>query len=144
MKLQGEKKQNILNSKVYLCGKEIMGRKTVYYALQTIFGIGETRAKHLCNWLKHHYNIEATEFIGNVDEQTIKILNDFINSTFLTEGDLKKLIDANIELKVRIQCREGKRLKLGLPLHGRTKTNGQTARRKKKNIVVDIKSTNKK
>lgn len=127
-----QKKQTILNSKVYICGKEIMGRKTVYYALQIIYGIGATRAKYICDWLFHYFQVKMTDFIGNVSDKTIKALNDFIIETFLTEGDLKKQIDANIETKVRIQSREGKRLKLGLPLHGRTKSNGRTARKRKK------------
>lgn len=132
MESKVEKKQNVPNNKVYLCGKEIMGRKTVYYALQTIYGIGETRAKYICQWIKHHYHIEAHSYIGHTSDNIIKAINDFITNTFLTEGDLKKVIDQNIELKIKIQCREGKRLKLGLPLKGRTKSNSQTARKRKK------------
>lgn len=124
-------KITLLNNKVYLVGKEIMGIKQVYYALQVVYGIGPTRAKYICKWLSAEFNIKPEDYIGNLKDDIIKDLNDFISNTWLIEGDLRKEIAQNISIKVNIQCREGKRHAAGLPLHGRTKTNGRTARKRR-------------
>jgi ribosomal protein S13 len=125
-------KTAILNSKVYICGKEIDGRKTIHYALRSLYGIGDTRAKFIAAWMDKVHNLPPTTLIGNVPEAIIKALGNHVEDNFCNGQDLKKLIDENKELKVKIQRRPGVRSSKSLPLYGRTRSNGRTARRGKK------------
>ena len=100
--------------------------------LTAIFGIGRTRAKEI---------LAATGISGDVrvkdltDEQLVA-MRDFIEGNYETEGDLRRSVAADIRRKIEIGSYQGRRHRMGLPVHGqRTRTNARTRKGKKRAVA---------
>ena len=112
-----------------LIGVDLPREKRLEIGLTYIFGIGRTRAKEI---------LAATGISGDVrvkdltDEQLVA-MRDFIEANYETEGDLRRTVAADIRRKIEIGSYQGRRHRMGLPVHGqRTKTNARTRKGKKK------------
>lgn len=96
--------------------------KHIRIALQSVYGIGNSRAKLICGKV----GIDPTTKVKNLDDDTVRAIQDVV-STFLTEGDLKREISMRIKRLRDIGCYRGKRHRTGLPVRGqRTRTNART------------------
>ena len=115
-----------------LIGVDLPREKRLEIGLTYIFGIGRTRAKEI---------LAATGVSGDVrvkdltDDQLVA-MRDFIEANYETEGDLRRTVAADIRRKIEIGSYQGRRHRMGLPVHGqRTKTNARTRKGKKKAVA---------
>ncbi len=115
-----------------LIGVDLPREKRLEVALTYIFGIGKTRAAE---------TLAATGLSGDIrvkdltDEQLVK-LRDHIEAAYETEGDLRRTVAADIRRKIEIGSYQGRRHRMGLPVHGqRTRTNARTRKGKKKAVA---------
>ena len=115
-----------------LIGVDLPREKRLEIGLTYIFGIGRTRAKEI---------LAATGISGDVrvkdltDEQLVA-MRDFIEANYEIEGDLRRTIAADIRRKIEIGSYQGRRHRMGLPVHGqRTRTNARTRKGRKKAVA---------
>lgn len=102
--------------------------KHVSIGLTAIFGIGRSRAAHICNVA----NIPLQKKVRDLSEGELELLRSEI-SKVKVEGDLRREVAMNIKRLVELGTYRGTRHKRGLPVHGqRTKTNARTRKGKRK------------
>src|SRR5258708_3023810 len=98
--------------------------KRLMFALTAIYGIGQSRAKLICEQAKMDPMVKAGE-ITPEDENKIRGAVE----KFKLEGDLKREISGNIKRLKDIGSYRGLRHQKRLPVRGqRTKTNSRTVR----------------
>ncbi len=102
--------------------------KHVVIALQSIFGVGRTRALQICEVV----GVEPSVKISALEEDTVTSIQKAVMD-FEVEGDLRRRIAINIKRLRDIKCYRGLRHRMGLPVHGqRTRTNARTRKGKKR------------
>lgn len=102
--------------------------KHVGIALQSIYGIGRTRALQICQAV----GIEPSVKISEIQDDTAALIQKVV-SDFEVEGDLRRRIAMNIKRLRDIKCYRGLRHRMGLPVRGqRTRTNARTRKGKKR------------
>ena len=105
-----------------IVGINIPTNKHIVIGLQSIFGIGETRSKLICQTLKLDPSIK----VSDLTEDQLESIRTTITQ-FEVEGDLRREIAMNIKRLRDLGCYRGIRHRKGLPLRGqRTKTNART------------------
>ena len=105
-----------------IAGINIPTNKHIVIGLQSIFGIGETRSKQICQTLK----LDPSTKVSDLTEDQLESIRATI-SQFEVEGDLRREIAMNIKRLRDLGCYRGIRHRKGLPLRGqRTKTNART------------------
>ena len=115
-----------------LAGVDIPRDKRVVIALTYIYGIGRTRSVEI---------LKATEIdesirVKDLTDDQLLALRDYIEGNYETEGDLRRSVAADIRRKIEIGSYQGRRHRMGLPVHGqRTKTNARTRKGKKKAVA---------
>lgn len=102
--------------------------KQVQISLTYIYGIGPKHAARIIDAT----NIEPTTRVKDLTEAELKKIRDEIDSNFLVEGDLQRVVAGNIKRLRDIQAYRGVRHSKSLPSRGqRTRTNGRTRRGKR-------------
>lgn len=109
-------------------GVEISEKKVTYVAIQAIYGIGESRAKKICDALA----INRLTRFKDLGEANVDRIIKYIEENYTIEGDLKNSVREAKKRLIRIKCYRGIRLSKGLPIKARTKTNCKTVRLLKK------------
>jgi len=105
-----------------IAGVNIPDNKHTVIALQSIYGVGQTRSAAICSAT----GIDPTTKIRELSEEQLDAIRDQIN-TFSTEGDLRREISMNIKRLMDLGTVRGIRHRRGLPVRGqRTKTNART------------------
>ena len=105
-----------------IAGINIQTNKHIVIALQSIFGIGQTRAKLICETLK----LKPSTKVSELTEDQLESIRTTITQ-FEVEGDLRREVAMNIKRLRDLGCYRGIRHRKGLPLRGqRTKTNART------------------
>ena len=105
-----------------IAGINIPTDKHIVIALQSIFGIGQTRSKLICETLKLKPSTKVSELTENQLESIRAVV-----SKYEVEGDLRREVAMNIKRLRDIGCYRGIRHRKSLPLRGqRTKTNART------------------
>ena len=105
-----------------IAGINIPTNKHIVIGLQSIFGIGETRSKLICQTLK----LDPSTKVSDLTEDQLESIRTTITQ-FEVEGDLRREIAMNIKRLRDLGCYRGIRHRKGLPLRGqRTKTNART------------------
>jgi len=106
----------------------IPDEKQVQISLTYVYGIGPVHAARILDAT----SIEPTKRVKDLSETELKKLRDEIDSNFMVEGDLQRVVSGNIKRLKDIQAYRGVRHKNNLPSRGqRTRTNGRTRRGKK-------------
>ena len=114
---------------VRIAGVTIPMDKHVVIGLQSIFGIGSTRSKEICD----RCSIDPSVKIKNLTEEELETIRQAITVYQPLEGDLRRENSMNIKRLMDIGCVRGRRHRSGLPVRGqRTKTNARTRKGKKK------------
>jgi len=110
---------------VYLLNTEVSEKKTTCSALQSVYGIGEKRAKYLCQ----KFGIKTRTRLKNLPKETLYKITNFIEKEYLIGSELKKhLIQIN-EDYVKTKTYKGSRIRAKLPRRGqRTHTNSRTVK----------------
>jgi small subunit ribosomal protein S13 len=113
-----------------ISGITIPDEKQIAYALTAIYGIGLSRAKAILAEL----NIEETLKPTDLNTEQENAIREKVES-FQIEGDLKRVVSANIKRLKDIQSYRGSRHAKKLPARGqRTKTNARTLKGAKKTM----------
>lgn len=105
-----------------IAGINIPVQKHAWIALTSIYGIGRTRARQICDAA----NVAHDAKVRNLSEVEIENLRTEVGK-FTVEGDLRRDVSMNIKRLMDLGCYRGIRHRRGLPLRGqRTKTNART------------------
>ena len=115
-----------------LIGVDLPREKRLEVALTYIFGIGKTRAKETLDAT----GVSPDVRVKDLTEEQLVQLRDHIEANYETEGDLRRTVAADIRRKIEIGSYQGRRHRMGLPVHGqRTRTNARTRKGKKKAVA---------
>ena len=105
-----------------IAGINIPTDKHIVIGLQSIFGIGQTRSKLICETLK----LDPSSKVSQLTEDELESIRVAV-SKFEVEGDLRREVAMNIKRLRDLGCYRGIRHRKSLPLRGqRTKTNART------------------
>ena len=105
-----------------IAGINIPTDKHIVIGLQSIFGIGQTRSKLICETLK----LEPSTKVSELTEDQLESIRVTV-SKYEVEGDLRREVAMNIKRLRDLGCYRGIRHRKSLPLRGqRTKTNART------------------
>ena len=105
-----------------IAGINIPTDKHIVIGLQSIFGIGQTRSKLICETLK----LEPSTKVSELTEDQLESIRVAV-SKYEVEGDLRREVAMNIKRLRDLGCYRGIRHRKSLPLRGqRTKTNART------------------
>jgi len=105
-----------------IAGINIPTDKHIVIGLQSIFGIGQTRSKLICETLK----LDPSTKVSKLTEDELESIRVAV-SKFEVEGDLRREVAMNIKRLRDLGCYRGIRHRKSLPLRGqRTKTNART------------------
>lgn len=113
-----------------IAGVNIPAQKHIRVGLQSIYGIGATRADKICAEAK----VNSSAKVSSLSEAELDLLRNEV-AKFLVEGDLRREVSMHIKRKVDLACYVGIRHRKGLPVRGqRTRTNARTRKGKRKAI----------
>jgi small subunit ribosomal protein S13 len=105
-----------------IAGINIPTDKHIVIGLQSIFGIGQTRSKLICETLK----LDPSTKVSELTEDQLESIRVAV-SKYEVEGDLRREVSMNIKRLRDLGCYRGIRHRKSLPLRGqRTKTNART------------------
>ncbi|MBR1965656.1 MAG: 30S ribosomal protein S13 [Lentisphaeria bacterium] len=114
-----------------IIGIEIPSNKYVEYALRYLYGIGPAKALEIVE----RCNIPRDMKAKDLTPEMISAITVILQNDILVEGDLRRVISADIRRLQQINCYRGIRHRKGLPVHGqRTKTNARTRKGKKSTV----------
>ncbi len=106
-----------------IVGVDLPRQKRVEIGLQSIFGIGSTRAKVLLEKM----GIDRRTRVNELTDEQANTLTNLIQNDYKVEGDLRREVTGNVKRLMEINCYRGIRHKRGLPVRGqRTHTNART------------------
>ena len=113
-----------------IAGINVADNKHTVIALQSIYGIGQTRAKEMCKVS----NISPSAKIKELTEEEIETLRAQVVK-YNIEGDLRREVTLNIKRLMDLGTYRGIRHRKGLPLRGqKTKNNSRTRKGPRKAI----------
>ena len=105
-----------------IAGINIPLNKHIVVALTSIFGIGDSRARQVCEAA----GIAPDTPVKDLAEPEVAKLRTAV-ANFTVEGDLRRETSMNIKRLMDLGCYRGIRHRRGLPLRGqRTRTNART------------------
>lgn len=111
-----------------ISGVNIPDEKQVQISLTYIYGLGPKHAREVLK----KANIEPTVRVKDLTDTEISKISDVVSSDFVVEGELRRMVNANIKRLKDIGAYRGARHKSNLPSRGqRTRTNARTRRGKK-------------
>ena len=113
-----------------IAGVNVPANKHTEIALQSIYGIGATRARKICSGAK----VNPAAQIKALTEGELDLLRAEI-AKFAVEGDLRREVSMSIKRLMDMGCYRGQRHRRGLPVRGqRTRTNARTRKGPRKAI----------
>ena len=111
-----------------IAGVTIPSEKQVGIALTYVYGIGPKFAADILAKAK----VESTVRVKNLTDNEVTRISDVIGADYTVEGELQRIVSANIKRLKDIKAYRGLRHTANLPSRGqRTRTNGRTRRGKK-------------
>lgn len=114
-----------------VAGVEIANDKKIWISLQEIYGVGENKAKEVCEGAK----IDENSIVSELSEADLDKVRAYIDKNLQTEGELRQKIFRDIKRLKDIRSYRGIRHKLGLPVRGqRTRHNAHTRKGKSKPV----------
>ena len=113
-----------------IAGVNLPAQKHVWVGLQSIYGIGRTRSKQVCEAA----GVTPSTKIRDLSEPEVEALRSEVGK-FVVEGDLRREIGIAIKRLMDLGSYRGLRHRRGLPLRGqRTRTNARTRKGPRKAI----------
>jgi small subunit ribosomal protein S13 len=111
-----------------ISGVTIPNEKQIRFALQYVYGIGDKTSVDILDKAK----VEQTVRVKDLNDAEISRIQDVINERHIVEGELHRVVTANIKRLKEIRSYRGDRHAKNLPSRGqRTKTNARSRRGKK-------------
>ena len=113
-----------------IAGINVPDQKIAVIALQSIYGIGPTRASEILA----NAGVEESARLKDLDESVVDKIRAEV-AKFTVEGDLRREVSMNIKRLIDLGTYRGLRHSRGLPVRGqRTKTNARTRKGPRKSI----------
>ncbi len=113
-----------------IAGINVPDQKVAEIALQSIFGIGPTRAKAILAAV----GVAPSVKFKDIDEASVEKIRQEV-AKYTVEGDLRREISMNIKRLIDLGTYRGLRHRRGLPVRGqRTKTNARTRKGPRKSV----------
>src|SRR3989344_1507926 len=110
---------------IRIAGVTIPENKRVPYALTSIYGIGQSRARKIVSAVK----VDAAKKAKDLSSDEVARLREYIENNIKVEGELRQLVRGSIKLLKDLGTRRGFRHAKNLPVRGqRTRTNSRTVR----------------
>lgn len=110
---------------VYILGKDISEKKAVCIGLQNIYGIGLSRAKHVCKKI----GVNPWKKLEQVNASKIREIIKEIRSSYMLDIELKRATTNAIRKEMDLRSYKGLRHRYSLPVNGqRTRSNARTAK----------------
>ncbi len=105
-----------------IAGINVPTQKHTVVALTSIYGIGRTTAKKICD----ASGVKPDVKIKDLSEVEVEAIRGEV-AKYTVEGDLRRTLSMNIKRLMDLGCYRGMRHRRGLPLRGqRTRTNART------------------
>lgn len=115
-----------------LLGIDLPRNKRVQIALTYIYGIGNARAKDICEYA----GIPAALRTDNLTDEQIAKIRSFVEANYKVEGDLRRDTGMSIKRLMDLNCYRGIRHRKGLPVRGQnTRSNARTRKGPKKTVA---------
>jgi small subunit ribosomal protein S13 len=106
-----------------IAGVNIPTAKRVVIALTYIHGIGNTKAKEICETV----GIEPERRVNELSDAEVIKIRETIDAGYMVEGDLRREVAMNIKRLLDLGVYRGLRHRRNLPVRGqRTHTNART------------------
>ena len=116
-----------------ISGVDLPREKRLEIALTYIFGIGRTTS----NKILAESGVSPDTRVRDMTEDEMTRLRDYIERNLRVEGDLRRVVQGNIQRLIEIGSYRGMRHRRGLPVRGqRTRTNARTRKGSKKTVGV--------
>jgi len=116
-----------------IAGIDLPRDKRIETALTYIYGIGPALAKEIVEKTELTHNPRVRE-LSDADGARLR---EVIEADYRVEGDLRRIVNADIRRLMEIQAYRGLRHRRGLPVRGqRTKTNARTRKGPRKTVGV--------
>ncbi|MBU3826042.1 MAG: 30S ribosomal protein S13 [Candidatus Anaerobiospirillum merdipullorum] len=113
-----------------IAGINVPDQKIALIALQSIYGIGPTRARDILAAA----GVDQLAKFKDLDEASVEKIRQEV-AKYTVEGDLRREISMNIKRLMDLGTYRGLRHRRGLPVRGqRTKTNARTRKGPRKSI----------
>jgi len=114
---------------IYIFETKLLEIKSVFYALNSIYGIGKKQSFKICTKLGFSVNLKVKQLSKEQIKQLIRVID---SSNYIINNDLKKLNSLIVKNLVNLKSYRGLRKIKGLPVRGqRTHTNAQTVKKRK-------------
>lgn len=111
-----------------ISGVTIPDSKQIHVALTYVYGVGPKTSEEILAAAK----VDPTVRTKDLTDAEISKIQDYINDNHTVEGDLQRIVTANIKRLKDIGAYRGLRHQRSLPSRGqRTRTNARTRRGKK-------------
>ena len=111
-----------------IAGINIPANKHAVIGLQSIFGIGRTRAKQICA----SAGVKPETKVKDLTDAEVEALRTQV-TRFTVEGDLRREVSMSIKRLMDLGCYRGLRHRRGMPVRGqRTRTNARTRKGRRK------------
>jgi small subunit ribosomal protein S13 len=115
----GEKEKQVAR----IAGVNIPTAKRVVIALTYIHGIGDAKAKEICDKV----GIPAERRVNELSDADVIQIRESIDADYVVEGDLRREVSMNIKRLLDMGIYRGLRHRRNLPVRGqRTHTNART------------------
>ncbi|MDH3288658.1 MAG: 30S ribosomal protein S13 [Betaproteobacteria bacterium] len=119
-----------------ISGVNIPNQQHAEIALTSIFGIGRSRARMICEAA----GVNRAAKIKDLSDTEVDKLREQVGK-LAVEGDLRREVSMNIKRLVDLGTWRGKRHRAGLPVRGqRTRTNARTRKGPRKAAIKIIKA----
>jgi small subunit ribosomal protein S13 len=114
-----------------IAGVNIPNHKHAWVAMTSIFGIGNTRARKVCDGA----GVPQDKKVKDLTDAELDKLREQVGK-FSVEGDLRREVTMSIKRLIDLGCYRGTRHRKGLPARGqRTRTNARTRKGPRKAIA---------
>lgn len=114
-----------------ISGVTIPSDKQIETALTYVYGIGLKTSQDILS----QANIKTTIRVKDLTDVEISKIQEVINNNYTVEGELQRIVTANIKRLKDINSYRGNRHKSNLPSRGQqTRTNARTRRGKKSTV----------
>jgi small subunit ribosomal protein S13 len=121
-----------------IAGVDLPRDKRLEVALTYIYGIGRSTSTRILA----ETGVSPETRVRDMTEEETARLRQFIERNVRVEGDLRRVVQANIQRLVDIGSYRGLRHRRGLPVRGqRTRTNARTRKGPKRTVGVRRKRT---
>ena len=116
-----------------IAGVDLPRDKRLEVALTYIFGVGHSTSVRILN----ETGVSPQTRVRDMTEDEVARLREYIERNLSIEGDLRRIITANIQRLIDIGSYRGLRHRRGLPVRGqRTRTNARTRKGPKRTAGI--------